>query len=154
MTLPAVLFLCTANSCRSQMAEGWARVLLAGQVVAASAGTRASSVHPLAARVMLEVGVDLSSHTSKHVDTLRGQRFDLVVTVCDSAREACPVVPGATRALHRAFDDPPALAAQAKTVEEALPHFRRVRDEIRGFVLELPAILGVTPTFRPASHST
>ncbi len=89
-------------------------------------------------RVMREAGVDISGHTSKHVSELASIPFDVVVTVCDSAHEACPIFPGATRVVHRGFDDPPRLAAGARSDEEALPHYRRVRDEIRGFIESLP----------------
>lgn len=130
-----VLVLCTGNSCRSQMAEGWLRHDLGEAVEALSAGTKPSFVHPRAIEVMSEAGVDLSSHTSKSVEGLRGVAFDLVVTVCDSAREACPVFPGAKRTVHRAFDDP----AHAGTGDEALPVFRRVRDEIRAVLVPLVA---------------
>ena len=128
-----VLVLCTGNSCRSQIAEGWIRHLLGDRVEAWSAGTRPSFVHPRAIEVMSEAGVDLSSHSSKSVESLREIPFDLVVTVCDSAREACPVFPGAKRTVHRAFEDP----AQAGAGEDALPVFRRVRDEIRAALVPL-----------------
>jgi arsenate reductase len=129
-----VLFLCTGNSCRSQMAEGWARALRGGEIEAYSAGVETHGLNPLAARVMAEAGVDISGQRSKLVDGLRDAPFDLVVTVCDRAREACPVFPGRVRVIHRDFDDPPRLALGAKTEEEALAHYRRVRDEIRAFV--------------------
>lgn len=135
-----VLFLCTHNSCRSQMAEGWARALKADSIEAWSAGTEATRVNPLAAKVMMEAGIDISHHTSKTAAELlgRGVRFDLVITVCDSAAEACPTFPGEARIVHVPFDDPPRLAKGATTEEEALPHYRRVRDEIRTFVETLP----------------
>ncbi|MBK9091056.1 MAG: arsenate reductase ArsC [Holophagales bacterium] len=121
-----VLVLCTGNSCRSQMGEGWVRHLLGDRVEVRSAGTRPSFVHPRAIQVMGEAGVDLSSHTSKGVESLKGISFDLVVTVCDSAREACPVFPGAKKTIHHAFEDPASGEG-----DDALPVFRRVRDEIR-----------------------
>jgi arsenate reductase len=133
-----VLFLCTANSCRSQMAEGWARALKSDVIEAYSAGTRKSQVNPLAARVMAEAGVDLSTHWSKEVDDLKDVVFDVVVTVCGHAHENCPVFPGLTRVVHVGFDDPPQLAKDAKTEGEALAHYRRVRDEIRAYVKTLP----------------
>ena len=136
-----VLFLCTANSCRSQMAEGWARALKGDAIEAYSAGTRRSQVNPLAARAMAEAGVDLSAHRSKEVADLGGIDFDYVVTVCGHAHEQCPVFPGRTRVVHVGFDDPPQLAAQARSEEEALAHYRRVRDEIRAFVETLPGAL-------------
>jgi len=133
-----ILFLCTGNSCRSQMAEGWAKELKSESVEAYSAGTCPHSVHPLAVRVMAEAGVDISGHTSKHVDSLKGVDLDVVVTVCGDAHERCPVFPGRTRVLHVGFDDPPRLAANAASEDEALGHYRRVRDEIRAFVEKLP----------------
>ena len=145
---PRVLFLCTGNSCRSQMAEGWARRLLGDALEPCSAGVAPKGLDPRAVAVMAEVGVDLTEQSSKHVDELlrqlaeRGESLDCVVTVCDSAQESCPVFPGRARVLHRSFDDPPRLAAGAASEEEALAPYRRVRDEIRRFVAELPEILG------------
>lgn len=130
-----VLVLCTGNSCRSQMGEGWLRHDLGASVDAFSAGTRPSFVHPRAIEVMAEAGVDLSSHASKSVESLRHVVFDLVVTVCDSAREACPVFPGARKTVHHAFTDP----AHAGEGDDALPLFRRVRDEIRDLLVPLVA---------------
>ena len=124
-----VLFLCTGNSCRSQMAEGFARAM--GEE-ACSAGTQPKGLDLRAVRVMREVGIDISGHASKRVEEVAGS-FDLVVTVCDRAHEACPVFAGA-RVEHRSFDDPPRLAAGAGSEEEALGHYRRVRDEIGTFV--------------------
>jgi len=138
---PRVLFLCTGNSCRSQIAEGWARALKGTLMETASAGTRPQGLNTLAVRVMAEAGVDISRQASKHVDDLRHQPFDYVITVCDAAHESCPVFPGATRVVHVPFDDPPRLAAAACSDDEALPHYRRVRDEIRAFVETLPAAL-------------
>lgn len=129
-----VLFLCTGNACRSQMAEGWARHLRAGDFRAHSAGVAPHGVDPRAVRVMAEAGVDLSGHRSKHVDELLSTPLDLVVTVCDSAAEACPVFPRPVPRLHRSFEDPPALARDAADEESALVHYRRIRDEIRAFV--------------------
>lgn len=124
------------------MAEGWLRALHGERFEAASAGTRPSGLNRLAAAAMAEAGVDISGRQSKHVDSLAGERFDLVVTVCDSAAEACPTFAGAGRTVHRAFDDPPALARGAASDEEAMAGYRRVRDEIRAFVESLPAMLG------------
>lgn len=134
-----VLFLCTGNSCRSQMAEGWAKALKAGEVEAYSAGTDPHGMNPRAVAAMREAGVDISGHTSKRPQDL-GVEFDVVVTVCDSAHEACPVFPGA-RVVHVGFDDPPRLAKAAKTDEEAMGHYRRVRDEIRAFIETIPGSL-------------
>jgi len=133
-----VLFLCTGNSCRSQMAEGWARHLRSDAIEAYSAGVETHGLNPLAVKVMSEAGVDISRHESKFVNELMDIGFDLVVTVCDNAHESCPVFPGRARVIHRGFDDPPRLAREATTEEEALTHYRRVRDEIRSFVEGLP----------------
>ncbi len=133
-----VLFLCTGNSCRSQMAEGWARVLKGDAIEAYSAGIETHGLNPDAVSVMAEAGIDISGHRSKHVDELRGIDFDYVVTVCGHANEHCPVFPGGTKIIHVGFDDPPRLAKEAGTRQEALDCYRRVRDEIRRFVEELP----------------
>jgi len=137
-----ILFLCTGNSCRSQMAEGWARALKSDSIDACSAGIETHGLNPNAVRVMAEAGVDISTHRSKHVDELKDIAFDYVVTVCDHAHESCPIFPGKTKVMHRGFDDPPRLAKAAKSEEEALGHYRRVRDEIRLFVEGLPKSLG------------
>jgi arsenate reductase (thioredoxin) len=133
-----VLFLCTGNSCRSQMAEGWTRYLRGDRIEPYSAGIEARGLDPDAVRVMAEVGVDISGQRSKLVGELRAVGFDYVVTVCDNARESCPVFPGKAKAVHVGFDDPPRLAADAKTEEERLAPYRRVRDEIQAFVETLP----------------
>jgi arsenate reductase len=139
---PRVLFLCTGNSCRSQMAEGWARALLGDRVDACSAGTSPHGLNRLAVAAMAEAGVDISGHRSKTIDAVEPAGLDLVVTVCGHAAETCPVFPGRARVVHRGFDDPPRLAAGAASDAEALPHYRRVRDEIRAFVEgELPALI-------------
>jgi arsenate reductase (thioredoxin) len=131
---PNVLFLCTGNSCRSQMAEGWARHLLGDRVEPYSAGIEAHGVNPHAVRVMREAGVDISGQSSKVVGTLTDVPLDLVVTVCGHADEHCPAVLRQTRVVHVGFDDPPKLAQTAASEEEALGLYRRVRDEIRAFV--------------------
>ena len=136
-----VLFLCTGNSCRSQMAEGWARRLRGDRIEAHSAGVETHGLNPRAVRVMAEAGVDISGHHSKNVADLKDITFDCVITVCASADERCPVFPGKTRVIHAGFDDPPKLAAGARSEEEALGHYRRVRDEIRAFVETLPEAL-------------
>lgn len=135
-----VLFLCTGNSCRSQMAEAWARTLQPERIDPYSAGTAPGTIDPTAVRVMAEVGIDLSARRSKHVDEVKAIAFDAVVTVCDRARERCPVFPGPVRRIHAGFDDPPRLAA-GRSEEAALEHYRRVRDEIRAFVEGLQARL-------------
>lgn len=136
-----VLFLCTGNSCRSQMAEGWARHLKGDVLEPYSAGIETHGLNPNAVKVMAEAGVDISGHCSKHLDELRDVAFDHVVTVCDNAHESCPFFPGKTKVSHVGFDDPPRLAKDAANEEEALNHYRRVRDEIRAFVQSLPGSL-------------
>ena len=137
-----VLFLCTGNSCRSQMAEGWARALKGAEVEAYSAGIVRHGLNPLAVRAMAEAGVDISGQESKTLDDLPPVAFDTVITLCGHAAETCPYFPGAVKRLHRGFDDPPALAKGAASEEEALGHYRRVRDEIRAFVEGMPDNLG------------
>ena len=126
------------------MAEGWVRALQSDTITAYSAGVETHGLNPLAVKVMAEAGVDISQHRSELVDDLLAIPFDHVVTVCDNARENCPVFPGSARMIHHSFPDPPALAAEAQNEEEALPHYRAVRDEIRTFVASLPAILAAT----------
>jgi len=123
-----VLFLCTENACRSQMAEGLVNHDLAGQVQAFSAGVRPSRVNPRAIRVMAELGIDISQHRSKSVDELAGQTFDLVITVCDQAAEQCPMFPGDTEVMHVGFPDP---AKATGTEDEIMAVFRQVRDALR-----------------------
>jgi arsenate reductase (thioredoxin) len=136
-----VLFLCTGNSCRSQMAEGWARHLKGNVIEAYSAGIETHGLNLGAVKVMAEAGVDISSQRSKNVSELRDVTFDYVVTVCGHAHEHCPVFLGRAKVIHVGFDDPPRLAKSARTEEEALSHYRRVRDEIRAFVERLPGSL-------------
>ncbi len=133
-----VLFLCTGNSCRSQMAEAWARHLQGDRIEPYSAGIEVHGLNPDAVRVMAEAGVDISQHRSKHLDEVRDIPFDYVVTVCDHAHENCPLFPGKAKVVHVAFDDPPRLAREARSQEEALNIYRKVRDEIRRFVESLP----------------
>lgn len=141
MKKTVVLFLCTGNSCRSQMAEGWARALKGDVIEAYSAGIETHGLNPFAVAVMAEAGVDISGHASKHVDTLLHVPFDYVVTVCGHANEHCPLFPGGAKVLHVGFDDPPALARQVEGAEAKLACYRRVRDEIRAFVEKLPEAL-------------
>jgi arsenate reductase (thioredoxin) len=136
-----VLFLCTGNACRSQMSEGWARHLSGDRIEAYSAGVAPHGLDPRAVQVMAEAGVDISGHTSKHLDTLLDLPLDYVITVCDNAAESCPIFPGRAIKLHRGFEDPPALARGAGSEQEALDHYRRVRDEIRAFIETLPEVL-------------
>ena len=137
-----VLFLCTGNSCRSQMAEGWARALWPATLTATSAGLEAHGLNPRAVEAMAEADVDISDQRSRALVELlaesdrRGESIDVVVTVCDHARESCPVFPRSARVLHQSFDDPPAIARA--TGDESLEPYRRVRDEIRDFVARLP----------------
>ena len=126
-----ILFLCTGNSCRSQMAEGWCRAIGSDAVECASAGLEAHGLNPNAVQVMAEAGVDISGQCSNTVEEMLGGHFDLIVTVCGHAHEHCPVWPGKTKLVHMPFDDPPALARGAASEEEAIGHYRRVRDEIR-----------------------
>lgn len=137
-----VLFLCTGNSCRSQMAEGWARMLKGDQIEPVSAGIEAHGLNTKAVQAMAEAGVDISGQTSKITADLDGREFDYVITVCSDADENCPFFPAKTKIIHRSFDDPPRLAADAETEEEALEIYRRVRDEIRAYVETLPEALG------------
>lgn len=136
-----ILFLCTGNSCRSQMAEGWARHLKGHELDAYSAGTATHGLNDRAVAVMAEAGVDMSSHHSKTVAELPVDSFDYVITVCSNAEQNCPVFPGTAVKVHKNFDDPPKLAMNARTEAEALAHYRRVRDEIRAYVETLPESL-------------
>ncbi len=133
-----ILFLCTGNSCRSQMAEGWAKHLKSEVTLAWSAGIEKHGMNKRATKVMAEAGVDITGHHSKLISELPVQDFDYVVTVCDHAHESCPLFPGTAKIIHKGFDDPPRLAADAADEEEALDHYRRVRDEIRDFIMTLP----------------
>ena len=135
-TKTRVLFLCTGNSCRSQMAEGALRKIAGDRFEAASAGTSPTQINPNAVRVMAEIEIDITDQRSKSVVEMFGEQFDYVVTVCDHAREACPVFPGATRKLHWSFDDP---ASAEGSEEERLEVFRRVRDEIVSSIQEFVA---------------
>lgn len=136
-----ILFLCTGNSCRSQMAEGWARHLKTDRIEPYSAGVEPHGIDPRAARAMAEAGIDISQHRSKDVSEVEHIDFDYVITVCDRAHESCPFFPAKTRLVHVGFDDPPRLAADCSTDEEAMIHYRRVRDEIKAFVAKLPEVL-------------
>lgn len=140
-----VLFLCTGNSCRSQMAEGFARALRGDVIEPYSAGIVAHGQNPHAVAVMAEAGVDITGQRSKTLDELlaSGVRLDYVVTVCAGAHETCPVFPGEATVIHRGFDDPPKLAAGETDPQRALGHYRRVRDEIRDYILTLPDALPI-----------
>ena len=133
-----ILFLCTGNSCRSQMAEGWTRHLKGNVIEAYSAGVETHGLNPNAVQVMSEAGVEISGHTSQHIDEFSDIELDVVVTVCGHAHESCPVFPGKTKVIHVGFDDPPKLAKEAANEQEAMDCYRRVRDEIKAFVETLP----------------
>jgi arsenate reductase len=139
-----VLFLCTGNSCRSQMAEGWARFLKATSIEAYSAGTNPQGLNQYAVMVMKEVGVDISNQTSKQIEEVMKIQFDLCVTVCDDVYETCHYLPGNHQTLHVVFEDPPRIAKTIQengaTLEEQLDSYRKVRDEIKAFVesLQIP----------------
>jgi arsenate reductase (thioredoxin) len=136
-----LLFLCTGNSCRSQMAEAWTRKLRGDRIEPFSAGTEPQEIDPRAVKVMAEAGLDISGQKSKTVEALGDLEFDYVITLCDSAHQSCPFFPGKTKRLHVGFDDPPRLAAGAGSEVEALAPYRRVRDEIKAFVESLPGTL-------------
>ena len=133
-----ILFLCTGNSCRSQMAEGWTKALKGDTIDVYSAGIEKHGLNPCAVKVMAEAGVDISNQKSKLLQELPNLDFDWVITVCDNARQSCPVFPDESRIVHFSFDDPPHLAEMCQTEEEKSACYRRVRDEIRSFVENLP----------------
>jgi arsenate reductase len=133
-----ILFLCTGNSCRSQMAEGWARHLKGDVIEAYSAGIWPASVNPRTIKVMAEAGVDISKQTSKHVDELLRIDFDYVITLCDNARELCPVFPGKAKLIHKGFEDPIAVLGSE---EEKLQAYRKTRDDIKELIETLPESL-------------
>lgn len=136
-----ILFLCTGNSCRSQMAEGWARELKADSLQPYSAGIETHGLNPYAVRAMQEAGVDISSHQSTNVSEFSDVEFDYVITVCGHADEHCPVFIGNAVVIHKGFDDPPKLAENATSDEEKMAPYRRVRDEIRAYIETLPESL-------------
>jgi arsenate reductase (thioredoxin) len=137
-----ILFLCTGNSCRSQMAEGWTRALKSDVIEAYSAGIETHGLNPNAVKVMAEAGVDISHYKSENVADLLHIPFDYVITVCGHANEHCPLFPGKAKIIHVGFDDPPKLAlelaAQGADAESQLDCYRRVRDEIKTFIETLP----------------
>ena len=136
-----ILYLCTGNSCRSQMAEAFTLHLKGDQIEALSAGVAPKGIDPRATKAMSEAGIDMLTQGSKSLNQVIHMQFDYVVTLCDNAQKTCPSFPGKTRVIHVRFDDPPKLAATAKGEEEAMPHYRRVRDEIKAFVEKLPESL-------------
>jgi arsenate reductase len=146
-----ILFLCTGNSCRSQMAEGFAHHLRGDEIEPFSAGVAPKGIDPRATRAMAEAGVDISNQNSTSLEEVKHIEFDHVVTLCDSAQKSCPSFPGKTKVTHVGFEDPPKLAESAKDEEEAMVHYQRVRDEIRAFVESLPELLlkeGTSPQRR------
>lgn len=136
-----ILFLCTGNSCRSQMAEGFANALKPDTLEAYSAGTEPKGIDPLTIKVMLEAGVDITGQRSKNVSEFSGIEFDYVVTLCGHAHESCPFFPGKTKIVHVGFEDPHILAKNADSEDEKLIIYRRIRDEIRAFVEKIPGSL-------------
>lgn len=145
-----ILFLCTGNSCRSQMAEGWTHALKSDVIEAYSAGIETHGLNPNAVKVMAEAGVDITGQKSENIADLLHIPIDVVITVCSHAAETCPVFPGTARVVHHGFDDPPRLArelaAQGAGAEEQLDCYRRVRDEIKLFVEQLPGNLEENPS--------
>jgi arsenate reductase len=136
-----ILFLCTGNSCRSQMAEAYTNTLKRDQFEAFSAGVKPKGIDPRAVKAMAEIGIDISRQKSKDVDSLRNLKFDYVVTLCDNAKESCPFFPAKTKIIHKGFDDPPRLAEGVNDEKGAMSHYMRVRDEIKDFVENLPGAL-------------
>ncbi len=132
-----ILFLCTGNSCRSQMAEGFGKKFLKEKFDVYSAGIEKHGLNQNAVKVMNEAGIDISDHMSKTVDELEIKEFEYVITVCGHANENCPFFPAKTKVIHKGFDDPPRLALDAKTEDEKIYHYRRVRDEIKEYILSL-----------------
>lgn len=144
MSKKTLLFLCTGNACRSQMAEGLCRHYRSEDIECFSAGIECHGLNPLAVEAMAELGIDISQHCSERLDELSQHSFDIVVTVCGHADEHCPVFAGDTERVHRSFDDPPALAADTVNTEQAMVHYRRVRDEIKDYILTLPQSLNLS----------
>ena len=136
-----LLYLCTGNSCRSQMAEGWTRELRGDEIEVYSAGIETHGLNPNAVKVMAEVGVDISSHKSQHIGEFKDVGLDYVITVCGHAHETCPFFPMGCEVVHVGFDDPPKMAKEVEGEEEKLECYRRVRDQIKEFVETLPGSL-------------
>ena len=142
-----LLYLCTGNSCRSQMAEGWTRALKGDEIDVYSAGLETHGLNPNAVKVMAEAGVDISNQKSQHLDEFMDLDLDYVITVCDHAHETCPLFPGTAKVIHHSFDDPPKLSPPDAPEEIKLNGFRRVRDEIKTFVETLPEGLTQYPPY-------
>jgi arsenate reductase (thioredoxin) len=136
-----ILFLCTGNTCRSQMAEGLTRHLKSNIIEPYSAGVDPGEINPRAVKSLAEIGIDISVGFPKTIESLIHIVFDYVITLCDRANESCPLFPGKTKRLHWGFEDPPKLAENAATEDEAMSHYHRVRDEIKDFVEKLPKVL-------------
>jgi arsenate reductase len=136
-----ILFLCTGNTCRSQMSEGLTRRLKPDLIEPYSAGVDPGVMNTRAVKSMTEIGIDISGGFPKTIESLGRIAFDYVITLCDHANESCPLFPGKTKRRHWGFEDPPKLAENAATEEEAMSHYRRVRDEIKAFVEKLPDVL-------------
>jgi arsenate reductase len=136
-----ILFLCTGNSCRSQMAEGWTRALKGDLYEVHSAGIETHGLNPYAVRAMKEAGIDISGHKSELLSDKLSLKLDHVITVCDNAKESCPLFPGKTHVMHRSFEDPPRLAKEIEDEEGKMEPYRRVRDEIKAFVEYFPQAL-------------
>src|SRR5271157_2316296 len=135
------LFVCTGNACRSQLAEGWCRFFWEDRIEAYSAGVSPHGfVDPRIIKVMAEAGVDISAQRSKHLKEYDGMQFDYIITLCSNAQQACPAFPEKTKVLHMGFGAPPQLAAASKNEEEALVHYRNIRDEIKSFIKKLPRL--------------
>ena len=133
-----ILFLCTGNSCRSQMAEGWTRHLQTDLIEVCSAGIETHGLNPYAVTVMAEAGVDISHHKSQHLDEFTNTTFDYVITVCGHAHETCPLFPGGSKIIYMGFDDPPKMAELFEDPQKKLDCYRKVRDEIKAYVMTLP----------------
>lgn len=133
-----LLYLCTGNSCRSQMAEGWTRHLKGNEIEVYSAGIETHGLNPNAVKVMAESGVDISGHQSENINTFKDIELDYVITVCGHAHETCPFFPGGSKVIHVGFDDPPKMAEPLNNEEDKLNCYRLVRDQIKAFVETLP----------------
>lgn len=149
-----ILFLCTGNSCRSQMAEAWLQHLKGDIVESYSAGIETHGLNQRAVKVMAEAGIDISKHQSKNVRELINVNFDYIITVCDHANETCPVFPGKVKRFHISFDDPPRLTKEMESEENILDVYRRVRDEIRIFVEKIPDILSPEAFIERSDYGT
>lgn len=133
-----ILFLCTGNSCRSQMAEGWTKALKSDEIEAVSAGIETHGLNPNAVKVMKEAEVDITDHKSQNITDFKEETFDYVITVCGHAHETCPFFPGNSKVVHKGFDDPPKMALEVESEEDKLNCYRKVRDEIKQFVENMP----------------